>query len=125
MQVETMQLDTYFRSVGFTIGAIIFMILTIILYIKKIKKQNLSGRLFLAMLIITIIILIFEMIIPFAMFKYNSVENNKIYYSILLKSVDHFNRILLKNKGFFIDYKKDKKDKIGWKKEWINIIKKL
>lgn len=82
MQVETMQLDTYFRSVGFTIGAIIFMILTIILYIKKIKKQNLSGRLFLAMLIITIIILIFEMIIPFAMFKYNSVENNKIYYII-------------------------------------------
>ena len=53
MQVETMQLDTYFRSVGFTIGAIVFMILTIVLYIKKIKKQNLSGRLFLAMLIIT------------------------------------------------------------------------
>ncbi|MBR4178105.1 MAG: response regulator [Bacilli bacterium] len=70
------QKDIYFRSVGFTIGAIVFMILTVVLYIKKIKKQNLGGRLFLALLIITSLILIFEMIIPFAI--YNAKEHETL-----------------------------------------------
>ena len=65
-------MDSYFTSVGFTIGAIVFMILTVILYVQKIKKHNIGGKVFLALLIITSIILLLEMVLPFSIAAKNS-----------------------------------------------------
>ncbi len=66
-----MQVSSYFTSVGFTISAIIFMLLTIMVYIKKKNSTNLSGKIFLGLLILTSIILAFEMVVPYTMSRMN------------------------------------------------------
>ena len=66
-----MQVSSYFTSVGFTISAIIFMSLTIMVYIKKKNSTNLSGKIFLGLLILTSIILAFEMVVPYTMSRMN------------------------------------------------------
>lgn len=58
-------MNSYFTSIGFTISSSIFIILVIALFIKKRKKLNLESSIFLALLIITTLILGCEFILPY------------------------------------------------------------
>ncbi len=58
-------MNSYFTSVGFTISSSIFIALVIALFIKKKKKLNIASSIFLALLIITSIILVCEFILPY------------------------------------------------------------
>ena len=57
-------ITSYFKSVGFTVSASIFMAFLVILYVRKKGKNNLEGYTFLALLIATILALLFEFAIP-------------------------------------------------------------
>ena len=63
--------SSYFTSVGFTISAAIFLILTIILYIKKKNKTNLGGKIYLILVILTSLIVFFEFIVSYTMPRSN------------------------------------------------------
>ena len=60
----TDSISSYFKSVGFTVSAAIFMAFLVILYIKKRGKNNLEGYTYLTMFIATIVVLLFEFAIP-------------------------------------------------------------
>ena len=59
-----MKIGAYFNSVGLTIPGLIFLILIIIIYIKKQKKYDLRGKIFILLLSLTAITLILELLIP-------------------------------------------------------------
>ena len=59
--------SSFFMSTGFTISAAIFLTLTVILYFKKRRKTNLGGKIYLALLIITILVVIFEFAVSYTM----------------------------------------------------------
>lgn len=111
-----MQVSSYFTSVGFTIGSIIFMAVTILLYIKKRNSTNLSGKIFLALVIITSIILIFEMIVPYTMSKKDEMEAlNNILCRIYVLLMYLWDSICLLYMMIICADKDNIKDKLGIK----------
>ncbi len=59
-----MHIGAYFNSVGLTIPGLVFLILILIIYIKKQKKFDLRGKVFILLLVLTAATIILELIIP-------------------------------------------------------------
>lgn len=74
--------SSYFMSTGFTISAAIFLLLTIVLYVKKRNKSNLEGKLYLVLIIVTTLTLIFEFGVSYTMPLANTHIDNTTYKNI-------------------------------------------
>ena len=59
-----MKIGSYFNSVALTIPGLIFLILIVIIYIKKQKKFDLRGKIFVVLLSLTALTLLLELLIP-------------------------------------------------------------
>ena len=59
-----MHISAYFNSVGLTIPGLIFLVLILIIYIKKQKKFDLRGKIFVLLLALTALTIIIEFFLP-------------------------------------------------------------
>ncbi len=83
-----MHIGAYFNSVGLTIPGLVFLVLILIIYIKKQKKFDFKGKIFLLLLALTAATIIFEFIIPNLIANRNTNGNlcliiSKIYAYIM------------------------------------------
>ena len=73
----------YFNSVCLTIAALIFMIIVVIMYIKKDKVKSLTTTLYLITIILNILCIIWEFAIPFAGQNYMPNDPNASNWPVL------------------------------------------
>lgn len=83
-----MHIGAYFNSVGLTIPGLVFLVLILIIYIKKQKKFDFKGKIFILLLALTAATIIFEFIIPNLIANRSTNENlcliiSKIYAYIM------------------------------------------
>ena len=83
-----MHFGAYFNSVGLTIPGLVFLVLILIIYIKKQKKFDFKGKIFILLLALTAATIIFEFIIPNLIANRSTNENlcliiSKIYAYIM------------------------------------------
>ena len=53
-----MKIGAYFNSIALTIPGLIFLILIVIIYIKKQKRFDLRGKIFIVLLSLTVVTLL-------------------------------------------------------------------
>ena len=79
-----MKVSSYFTSTGLTISAIIFMIFTILVYFRKKNNTNINGKIFFALIILTSIILVLELLIPYTMMEISKPEPRLVLLNKIL-----------------------------------------
>ncbi len=70
----------YFNSVSLTIVALFFLILLIVTYFTKKRESNVDSKVFAALLGLTILVLVLELIFPYTIMK---IEDNELLNSIV------------------------------------------
>ena len=88
-------ISSYFKSVGFTVSAVIFLAFVLILYIKKRGKNSLGNYAFLALFILSIIIILFEFAVPYTSSKPNLESLNLILGKIYVYFMYQWDVVLI------------------------------
>ena len=88
-------ISSYFKSVGFTVSAVIFLAFVLILYIKKRGKNSLGNYAFLALFILSIIVILFEFAVPYTSSKPNLESLNLILGKIYVYFMYQWDAVLI------------------------------